>query len=197
MQIQIEWIEIVWTGWTFELDYYFFFMWLPEKHLLFFSSRHFLYPTKSQIHLFFQKNQSKTGNFCIVHRKLELNSKNNSMTVSILEGDNFQWHLRQDTVTSQMQFSQHFNHFPECSLTNILAQLCFSDSSLMNRPYQVNKGKTCFIFQTFYLYFSNNVNPQFLDCTETEDSFLRIHIAGILGCYGFYWPSPWKTPFSH
>lgn len=92
--------------------------------------------------------------------------------------------------TLQMLFSQHSSYFPEYSLTRILAQWGFGDSSLMNRPYQVNNVKTHLIFQIFYLYFSNNINPPFPKYTETEDSFLTIRVAGILGCYSFYWPSP-------
>lgn len=55
-----------------------------------------------------QKSENKTGTFCILYRNLELDSK--SMKLSILEDDNFQWHLRRDVVTPQiLLFSQHFN----------------------------------------------------------------------------------------
>lgn len=127
MQIQIryiEWIEIVWTGWTFELDYYFFFMWLPEKHLLF-----------SLLDISCtQQSQKSISSF----RKIKVNQEisalctgnlNLTIRMKVSKCPYFQWHLSRDTVTPQMGFSQHYNYFPEYCLTDILVQWGFSASS--------------------------------------------------------------------
>lgn len=93
----------------------------------------------------------------------------------------------------------HFLSIPTISLNTLLQTYWLSGASETLhwwtdhiRWIKVN----CFIFQIFYLCFSNNINPPFLNFTEAEDSFLRIHVAGILVSYGFYWPSPWKALFS-